>query len=95
MVLHIDSYASHLSKSRPHSRTGENYYLISQPSDSTKNPHLTPPENGPIHKSVEYWYMLWLQLLNNKLVDFYTMVKQLYPYALLPMSSVLPNHQPK
>ena len=46
-------------------------------------------------QNVEYWDTLRLLLLKQKLVDFSTMGKQLYPYALLSKSSDLPNHQPQ
>ena len=49
MVLHIDSDVSYLSEPRSSSRTGVYYYLRSLTSDPTKNPKISPPENGPIH----------------------------------------------
>ena len=33
-------------------------------------------------QTLQYWDMLWILLLKQKLVDFYTMVKQLYLYIL-------------
>ena len=49
MILQIDSDASYVSEPRARSRTWEQYYLSSLPTDPKKSPILPPPANGPIH----------------------------------------------
>ena len=44
-LIHIASYALHLSRPWACSRTGGNYYLRSLPYDPTKAPNLPHPEN--------------------------------------------------
>ena len=50
MLLHIDSDATYLSEPWKISHTGGKYHLSFKPAKPKKDPHLIPPENGPIHK---------------------------------------------